>query len=373
MKRVLKWGLIGGGKGSQIGEAHRVAARLDGDYQLTAGALDIDPQRAKEFADELGIPSDRAYPNWQEMLVKESAHSDPIDLVTIATPNATHYEIAKAFLEAGFHVLCEKPLTLTVAEAKDLVALAKRAGKTNAVNFGYSGYPMVRQARAMIDQGELGKVRVIVAEFAHGSHADAADADNPRVRWRYDPVQAGVSSVLADAGVHALHMAGFVLGQSLYEISAHFDSCLAGRKLEDNALLSLRYSEGTIGHLWTSAVAVGQCHGLNLRIFGEKGGLRWSQEFPNQLYWTPLGETTRILERGADYLSPEAQIASRITVGHAEGMLGAFGNLYSDLYRKIVDPVAKPLYPTFDEGLEMVKAVHAAVDSSKEGGVWKRL
>ncbi|MDJ0968917.1 MAG: Gfo/Idh/MocA family oxidoreductase [Kiloniellales bacterium] len=379
MKQALSWGLVGGGSESQIGDAHRLAARLDGLYRFAAGALDIDPERGKAFARSLGIAEDRAYETWQEMLEREAARPDPIDLVTVATPNATHFEISRAFLERGFHVLCEKPMTMTPQEAEALAALAGAEDRFLAVNFGYSGYAMVRQARAMVRNGELGRVRLVVAEFAHGSHGDAADADNPRVRWRYDPKQAGVSSVLADAGIHALHLASYVTDQSVASVSADFVSCVAGRELEDDAMLLLRYDGGAVGRLWTSAVAIGQVHGLNIRVFGETGGLRWDQESPNQLHWTPLGEPTRILERGGDGLAPEAQRASRITVGHPEGLVGAFGNLYRDLHDAIAaahEGESSPWLaglPLADAGVETVKVVHAAAESARKAGTWVKV
>lgn len=379
MQHPLKWGLIGGGKGSQIGDAHRLAARLDGLFTFDAGALDIDPARGKAYAVDLGVSPDRAYGSWQEMLDGEAARDDRIDLVTVATPNATHYEIARAFLDKGFHVLCEKPMTMTVEEAEELEAFAAERTRILAVNFGYTGYAMVRQARAMVAQGDLGRIRLVVAEFAHGFHGDAADADNPRIRWRYDPAQAGVSSVLADCGIHALQMASYVIGQSVESVSADFVSCVEGRLLEDDAQLAIRFGGGAVGRLWTSAVAVGQVHGLNIRIFGEKGGLRWHQEFPNQLHWTPLGEPTRVLERGGAGLYPEADRASRITVGHAEGLFGAFGNIYRDLHDAITAARAGETSPALSDlplapaGVETVKLVHAAANSAKQDGKWVML
>ena len=379
LRQKLRWGLVGGGEGSQIGGAHRIGATIDGEFELVAGALDIDPARGREFAASIGIPAVRAYGDWQAMIRRESAldPAERLDLVTIATPNATHHEIAKAFLESGFHVLCEKPITTTVADGEDLLAAARSADRILAVNYGYSGYPMVRQARAMVRDGRLGRIRVIVAEFAHGSHADAADADNPRVRWRYDPAQAGISSVLADTGLHALHMACFVIGSEVTRVSADFASTVAGRTLEDDAMVALRFSGGEVGRLWASAVAVGQQHGLTLRVFGERGGLRWSQEQPNQLFWTPLGEPTQVLERGDSRLSEEARQASRITIGHAEGMLGAFGNIYLDLAAAIrasaegrdPDP-SRRCFPTGGEGVKTLAVVHAAARSAREGGRW---
>ena len=294
----LRWGLIGGGEGSQIGGTHRIAAGLDGAFELVAGALDVDPERGRDFAIRLGIPEDRAYGDWREMLDGESSRQDRVDLVTVATPNASHHAITKAFLEQGFDVLCEKPLTTTVEEAEDIVRTARERGRVVAVNYGYSGYALVRHMKAMVARGDLGRIRVVVAEFAYGHHADAADADNPRVRWRYDPKLAGVSSVVGDAGIHALHMACFVTGENIETVSADFASTVAGRELEDDALVAFRMSGGAVGRLWASAVAIGRMHGLTLQVYGEKGGLSWEQERPNQLYYTPLGEPTRIIERG---------------------------------------------------------------------------
>ena len=373
----LSWGLIGGGEGSQIGPAHRLSAALDGLYAMSAGALDADAAKGRDFARRLGIPVDRAYGDWREMLAGERGRADRIDLVTVATPNATHYEIAKAFLEAGINVLCEKPMTMSVAEAQDIVALAQRGPALCAVNYGYSGYALVRHMRAMVARGDLGKIRLIKAEFAHGFHADAADADNPRVRWRYDPAQAGASAQFADCGIHALHMACFVAGQQPRELSADFVSCIVSRALEDDAMVNFRLDGGATLRLWTSSVAIGRMHGLNIQIFGEKGGLRWAQEWPNQLYWTPLNGRVEILERGGPGLSPEADRASRVTIGHAEGMPLAFANIYADLAEAIAaqkqgrapDPLAL-CYPTALDGLRSMAAIAAAVDSARLGGKW---
>jgi predicted dehydrogenase len=373
----LRWGLVGGGEDSQVGGIHRIAAGLDGAYDFVAGAVDIDPARGREYAIRLGAAEDRAYGDWREMLASESARPDRLDLVTVATPNNSHYPITKAFLESGFDVLCEKPMTVTVGEAEDVVEVVRRTGRICAVNFGYSGYALVRHARAMVARGDLGRVRVVVAQFAHGHHADAADADNPRVRWRYDPKLAGVSSVVADAGIHALYLACFVTGQNVETLSADFASTIAGRELEDDGLVAFRMSGGTVGRLWASAVAVGRMHGLAIEVYGEKGGLRWTQEQPNQLYWTPLREQTRIIERGAAGLSPEAERASRVPIGHAEGYFGAFGNIYADLAevlrarreRRAADPAAL-WYPNAEDGLRSVAAVDAAARSAARRGAW---
>ncbi len=373
----LNWGMIGGGEGSQIGPAHRLGSGLDGAFSFVAGALDHRADAGREYAQRLGIAEDRAYGDWQEMLAGESAREDRIDLVTIATPNSTHFEIAKAYLEAGFHVLCEKPMTVTVDEAEEIVRLAAGSNRICAVNYGYTGYSLVRHMRAMIARGDLGKVRVVVAEFSHGHHADAADAENPRVRWRYDPSQMGVSAQFADCGIHALHMASFVTGQEVTKLSADFASTLPIRELEDDAMVNFRMDDGVVGRLWTSSVAVGRMHGLAIQVFGEKGGLRWAQEQPNQLIWTPTGGRNQVIERGEAGLSPEADRASRVTMGHAEGMPLAFANVYSDLAECIraqkedrpADPAAT-LYPTAADGLRSMAAVHSAVSSAKANGEW---
>lgn len=373
----LTWGIVGGGEGSQIGPVHRICAALDARFEMKAGALDVNPAKGRDFALRLGIAEDRAYGNWKEMLTVEASRKDRIDLVTVATPNATHYAITKAFLEAGIDVLCEKPMTVTVEEAEDIVATAKRTSAICAVNYGYTGYSLVRHMRAMAARGDLGKIRMIVVEFSHGFHADAADADNPRMRWRYDPSQAGISGQFADCGIHALHMASYVSGQNARELSSDFVSTIASRQLEDDAMVNVRLDGEVTVRLWTSSVAVGSFHGFNIRVFGEKGGLRWAQQRPDQLYWTPVNDRTEVIERGSGNLSPEAERATRIATGHSEGMLVAFANIYADLAEAITakkqgrapDPLASH-YPTAVDGLRSIAAIRAAVDSARNGGRW---
>jgi predicted dehydrogenase len=375
--RRLGWGLIGGGEGSQIGPAHRLGARVDGLFDFVAGALDHRPEEGRAYGRRLGLAADRSYGDWREMLDGERTRADRVDLVTVATPNATHFEITRAFLAAGFHVLCEKPMTMTVEEGEEIVGLARETGRICAVNYGYTGYSLVRHMRAMVARGDIGAVRMVVAEFAHGHHADAADADNPRVRWRYDPAQAGISAQFADCGIHALHMASFVIGQQVSRLSADIVSCIPVRELEDDAQVNLRFDGGAVGRLWTSSIAIGRQHGLTLQVFGEKGGLRWAQEHPNQLYWMPLGQRLQVIERGEAGLSPEADRSSRVTVGHAEGMPLAFANIYRDLADTIVaqaegrrpDP-ASSLYPRAEDGLRSMAAVFAVAASGRDGGGW---
>ncbi|MEO0402342.1 MAG: Gfo/Idh/MocA family oxidoreductase [Pseudomonadota bacterium] len=372
----LQWGMIGGGEGSQIGPAHRLGAGLDGVFEFSAGALDHRPDEGREYGQRLGL-GDRAYGSWQDMLEGERKRDDRVDLVTVATPNATHYEITKSFLEGGFHVLCEKPMTMTVEEGQEIVEIAQKTGNICAVNYGYTGYSLVRHMRAMVARGDIGNVRLVVAEFAHGHHADAMDADNPRVRWRYDPAQAGVSAQFADCGIHALHMASFVTGQEVEKLSADTVSCIDVRTLEDDAMVNFRMDGGAVGRLWTSSVAIGRQHGLGIQVFGETGGLRWSQEQPNQLFYMPLNERLQVIERGEANLSPEADRTSRVTIGHAEGMPLAFANIYTDLAEaisarkegRLMDAAAN-LYPRAEDGLRSMAAVFAVADSGKQDGAW---
>ncbi len=365
----LNWGLIGGGRGSQIGPAHRIGARADGNFALVAAALDHRPDEGRRFARELGVSGDRAYGTWRDMLAGERNRGDRPDLVTVATPNSTHFEITRAFLEAGFHVLCEKPMTMTVEEGEEIVRVAARCGRICALNYCYSAYPMVREMRAMVRRGDLGAIRLVVTNFSHGHHADAGEAGNPRIRWRYDPAMAGVSGQMADCGVHALHLANFITGDEVIGLSADFSSCIAGRDLEDEAMVCYRTRNGAVGRLWTSAVAIGRQHGLEIQVFGGRGGLRWASEQPNQIFWTPLGERTQIVEKGEAGLSDEAAGLSRVAIAHPEGFPLAVANIYVDFAASIKGEVRNGL-PTAEDGLWSVAAVHAAVTSARNDGVW---
>jgi predicted dehydrogenase len=365
----LKWGLIGGGEGSQIGPAHRLGALADGHFDLVAGALDHRPEAGRAYAMRLGVAADRAYGDWREMLAGEKGRADRVDLVTVATPNSTHYEIAKAFLEAGFHVLCEKPMTVTVEEGEDLARTSARVGKVCAVNYCYSAYPMIRQARAMVRAGEIGRVRLVVTSFSHGHHGDATDADNPRVRWRYDPAQAGVSGQFADCGIHALHMASFICDDEVERLSADFASTIPSRLLEDDAMVNFRMGKGTVGRLWTSSVAIGRQHGFDIQVFGETGGFRWASEQPNQLVYTPVGGRTQIMEKGEGGLCEDARRLSRVAIAHPEGFPMAVANIYCDL-SDTIRGTARDGLPLATAGVRSIAAVHAAVASAKAGGAW---
>ncbi len=365
----LNWGMIGGGEGSQIGPAHRLGALADGNFTLSAGALDHDADKGRAYAQRLGVAADRAYGDWREMLEGERGRDDRVDLVTVATPNATHFEITKAFLEAGFHVLCEKPMTMTVAEGEEIVRVARASGKICAVNYCYSAYPMVREMRAMVRSGQIGHVRLVVTNFSHGHHGDATDADNPRVRWRYDPAMAGVSGQFADCGIHALHMASFITGNQVEKVSADFASTIPSRVLEDDAMVNFRMSGGTVGRLWTSSVAIGRQHGFDIQVFGETGGMRWASEQPNQVYYTPVGGRTQIMEKGEAGLSSDAARLSRVAIAHPEGFPLAVANIYVDLAAVIRGEMRDGL-PLAEDGLRSMAAVYAAVDSAKAAGKW---
>ena len=260
-------------------------------------------------------------------------------------------------------------MTMTVEEGEEIVKIAAKSGKTCAVNYCYSAYPMVREMRHMVRSGEVGKVRLIVTNFSHGHHGDAADADNPRVRWRYDPAMAGVSGQFADCGIHALHMASFIADNQVVSLSADFASTIPSRELEDDAMVNFRLEGGTVGRLWTSSVAIGRQHGFDIQVFGETGGMRWASEQPNQVYYTPVGGRTQIMEKGDDSLSDEAGRLSRVAIAHPEGFPLAVANIYVDLAATIRGETRDGL-PTAEDGLRSMAAVHQAVESAKNDGAW---
>ena len=365
----LKWGMIGGGEGSQIGPAHRLGALADGLFEFSAAALDHRPDVGRTYAKSLCISEDRAYGDWKEMLNREKNREDCIDLVTVATPNSTHFEITKSFLEAGFNVLCEKPMTMTVDEGEEIVKIASKSGKLCTVNYCYSAYPMVRQARDMVQNGELGKIRLIVTNFSHGHHGNAEDANNPRVRWRYDPQMAGVSGQFADCGIHALHMASFIGNDEVESVSADFASTIKGRELEDDAMVNFRMSSGIVGRLWTSSVAIGRQHGFDIQVFGEKAGLKWKSEHPNQLIYSKVGNRTEIIEKGENNLCEDALRLSRVAIAHPEGFPLAVANIYVDIAATLKGDKRANL-PTASDGLRSMAAVYSATESAKNNGKW---
>jgi predicted dehydrogenase len=370
--------MVGGGRGAFIGAMHRMAARLDDRFDLVAGALASDPERAMVSASELGI---RGYPDFAAMIATEAARVDGAEAVAIVTPNHMHHAPAKAALEAGLHVICDKPLALTVAEAEDLVATAQRAGRVFVLTHNYAGYPMVRQARAMVRAGELGAIRVVQVEYPQDWLSTPLEQTGQKqAAWRTDPARAGLGGSLGDLGTHAHHLAEFVTGLRVESVLADVQSFVTGRRVDDNAHLLLRFDGGARGMLWSSQVAPGNENALRLRVYGERGGLAWSQEHPNQLLHTPLGEAPRVLARAVGALHPAAAHATRIPSGHPEGYLEAFAQLYRDAAEQIVamregrapDPLSTDT-PKVEDGLRGMRFVAAAVASAQAGGVWTAL
>ncbi|WP_333671315.1 Gfo/Idh/MocA family oxidoreductase [Elioraea tepidiphila] len=373
--RRIRLAMVGGGRGAFIGAVHRMAARLDDRFELVAGALASDPERAMASAAGLGI---RGYPDFRAMIAAEAGRADGAEAVAIVTPNHMHHAPAKAALEAGLHVICDKPLALTVAEAEDLVATARRTGRVFVLTHNYSGYPMVRQARAMVRAGELGALRVVQVEYPQDWLSTPLEQTGQKqAAWRTDPARAGLGGALGDLGTHAHHLAEFVTGLRVESVLADVQSFVAGRRVDDNAHLLLRFVGGARGMLWSSQVAPGNENALRLRVYGERGGLAWSQEQPNQLLHTPLGEAPRVLARAVGALHPAAAHATRIPSGHPEGYLEAFAQLYRDAAEQIAalregrapDPLSTDT-PTVEDGLRGMRFVAAAVASAQAGGTW---
>ncbi len=380
-KRRIRLGMIGGGAGAFIGAVHRMAARLDDRYELVAGALSSDAKRARASAIELGIAPDRAYGTYAEMLKGEAKRADRIDAVAIVTPNNLHHAPAKAFLEAGFHVICDKPLTTTLSDALDLAAAVKRTKLVFGLTHNYTGYPMVRQAREMVASGALGKLRVIQAQYAQDWLATPLERTGQKqAAWRTDPKRSGPAGSLGDIGTHAYNLACFVTGLACDSVAADVTTFVAGRKLDDNVHVMLRFKGGARGMLWASQVASGNENNLRLRIYGEKAGLEWHQEEPNYLLFTPLGENPRRLSRGGAGALPVAAHATRVPAGHPEGYIEGFAQLYADLAEQIgarierrkPDP-ASLLVPGVVEGVDGVRFIAAVLDSGRRDGAWVKL
>jgi predicted dehydrogenase len=378
MSRRLRLGMIGGGRGAFIGAVHRMAARLDDRYELVAGAFSSDPQRSRDSGAELLLDPGRCYGSVDEMVRAEGARTDRIDVAAVVTPNHLHHVATKKFLEAGCHVICDKPLTTTVADAADLVSTAERARRVLAVTYNYSGYPLIRQAKEMIAAGELGELRAVQVEYAQDWLTTPLEAEGQKqASWRTDPQQAGAAGAVGDIGTHAFHLAEFVTGSRVSQLAADLSAQVAGRKLDDNAQMLLRFASGARGGLWVSQVAVGSENGLRLRVYGAKGGLEWSQEEPNHLRHAPYGQQPRVIARGGPGATPLAASAARIPSGHPEGYLEAFAQVYRDIADLIAAYDAKTppqagalLVPTAKDGLRGVQFVHAAVDSSRRNAAW---
>jgi predicted dehydrogenase len=377
----IRLGMVGGGQGAFIGGVHRIAARIDGDFQFVAGALSSDPDRAKASAAELGLDPDRSYGSFSEMAKAEAARADGIEAVSIVTPNHMHWPAAKAFLDAGIHVICDKPLTSTLADAKKLAALAEKSGRLFVLTHNYTGYPMVRQAREMIQAGMLGEIRVVQAEYPQDWLTEKVeDTGSKQATWRTDPKQSGAGGATGDIGTHAYNLARFVTGLELDALSADLSAFVKGRLLDDNAHVMLRFKSGAKGMLWASQVAPGNENALKLRVYGTKGGLEWSQEDPNYLWFTPFGEPKRLITRGGAGAGTAAGRVSRIPPGHPEGYLEGFATIYAEaakairaVRRKGGKVPKEVLFPTVKDGVEGVAFVEACVKSSKKNGAWTKL
>ncbi|MGI6011273.1 MAG: Gfo/Idh/MocA family protein [Ruminococcus sp.] len=376
VKEPIRWAMIGGGKGSQIGYIHRSAALRDFNFQLVAGAFDIDPERGKEFGKELHVAEHRCYPDYQTMFQEEAKRDDGIQAVSVATPNGTHYEITKAALNAGLHVVCEKPLCFTYEQAKELEQLALQNNRIVGITYGYAGHQMIEEARKLIAEGKLGKIRIVDMQFSHGFHNVAVEKNTASTKWRVDPKMAGPSYVLGDLGTHPLYLSEVMLpDMKIKRLMCSRQSFVESRApLEDNAMTIMEYENGAVGYVWSCCVNCGSMHGQKIRIIGEKASLEWWDERPNQMTLEVQGEPVRILERGMGYLSESALADDRIGGGHPEGLFEAWSNLYSRFAQAMeaADQGRKVdlIYPGIHAGVEGVRWVENCVRSADQGAVW---
>ncbi len=377
--RALRLGVIGGGPGGMIGPMHRNAARLDGRFVIVAGVPSSDPARAAAAGAAIGLPEGRSYGTVSAMIDAERARADGIEAVAIMSPNDAHYPAAIAAIEAGLDVICDKPMTNTLADARDLAARVRASGRVFCLTHAYAAYPMVRQARAMVAAGAIGAVRAVQVEYLHAGMATRVEDGpmTPKLRWKLDPARGGPSLVLGDIGTHAHHLACFVAGLPLARLAADLGALVPGRTIDDTAALLLRFEGGARGTLFVSQAMAGSENNLNLRVWGESGLLEWAQTDPNYLHFAPLDRPMQRLARGDADLLPPAQRLVRIPRGHPEGLLEAFANLYRDAAEAIAaritgtppDPLALD-FPTAEDGVRGVAFVEAAVRSGRDGGAW---
>jgi predicted dehydrogenase len=370
--RRIRLGMVGGGNDAFIGAVHRIASRLDDKYELVAGALSASPEKSRASGSALGLA--RVYDDFKQMASREARRKDGIEAVAIVTPNHVHYAAAREFLKRGIHVICDKPLTSTLTDAKKLVKAAEESGALFILTHNYTGYPMVRQARAMVQAGELGKIRVVQAEYPQDWLT--VEQDFKQANWRTDPAQAGAGGSTGDIGTHAFNLACFVTGLEVESLAADLQAFVPGRRVDDNAHVMLRFAGGARGMLWSSQVAPGNENALRLRVYGDKGGLEWAQEDPNYLWHTPFGQPKRLLTRNGAGAGDAAARVSRIPPGHPEGYLEAFASIYAEaaaaiLARRDGEPTPDGvLYPTVRDGLKGVQFVSACVKSSARNAAW---
>ncbi|MFY0680177.1 MAG: Gfo/Idh/MocA family oxidoreductase [Thalassovita sp.] len=370
----LRLGMVGGGQGAFIGAVHRIAARIDGDWDLVAGALSSDAERAKASAAELGIAPERAYTDFNDMATAEAAREDGIDAVAIVTPNHMHAGPAIAFMKAGIHVICDKPLSATMEDALAIQAAQAESGKLFVLTHNYTGYPLIRQAREMVARGDLGELRLVNVEYVQDWLTE--EVDNKQAAWRTDPARSGAGGAIGDIGTHAFNLAGYVTGQNPAHLSADLDAFVAGRRVDDNAHVMLRYASGAKGMLWASQVAVGNENGLRLRIHGTKGGLEWGQENPNQMTFTKFGEPKQILTRAGAGATDAGLRGVRTPGGHPEGYLEGFATIYAEaaaLVRHADYGTALPEgthVPDLQDGLLGMRFLQACLSSTANDAAW---
>ncbi len=374
-KGRIRLGMVGGGNDAFIGGVHRIASRIDDHYELVAGALSSTPEKARASGEALGLP--RIYDDFKQMAIREARLKNGIEAVSIVTPNHVHYGAAREFLKRGIHVICDKPLTSTLADAKKLVAAAEKSDALFILTHNYTGYPMVRQAREMVASGEIGAVRVVQVEYPQDWLT--VPQDFKQAEWRTDPARSGAGGSTGDIGTHAYNLACFITGLEATELAADLEAFVPGRQVDDNAHVLLRFDGGAKGMLWSSQVAPGNENALRIRIYGDKGGLEWAQEDPNYLWHTPFGEPKRLITRGGAGAGEAAGRVSRIPPGHPEGYLEGFATIYTEAAQAImaardgsaVDPAVT--YPTVSDGLKGVQFVDACVRSSKRNAAWVKL
>lgn len=380
--RRLRYAMVGGGQGAFIGAVHRRAMALDGQYELVAGALSATAERARSSGRELGLADDRNHADWQALLADELRRpvEQRADLVVIVTPNHVHFDVARAFTAAGVHVVCDKPLVHTLAQAEELVSLSRQQGTVFGVTYNYTGYPMVRQAREMIRAGELGEIRKVVVQYHQGWLATRAElAGNKQAAWRADPARSGAAGAMGDIGSHAENLLATVTGLEVESLCADLSSLVSGRALDDDASVLLRLSNGARGVLIASQVAIGAENDLRLQVHGSLGSLAWRQEEPNELLHSTLQAPARRLTRASPGLSQAAQCATRLPSGHPEGFIEAFANLYlgvaADIRARLAGHTASALeadYPRVADGARGVRFIEATLASSAAGGQWVR-
>jgi predicted dehydrogenase len=379
--RRLRLGMVGGGQGAFIGAVHRIASRIDDEYELVAGALSADPKKAQASGRELGLAPDRIYSDYKAMAKAEAKRADGIDAVAIVTPNHMHVPVAKAFIEAGVHVICDKPLALNLKEAKSLEALLKK--KKNlvfALTHNYSGYPMIRQAKEMVASGVLGDIRLVQGEYPQDWLTTALEQTGQKqAAWRTDPKRSGAGGCVGDIGTHTYQLMCDVSGLTLDQLSCDLTSFVKGRKLDDNVNAMLRFKGGAKGMLWASQVAPGNENGLKIRVYGTKGGVEWTQADPNYLWYTPFGEPKRLITRGGAGSGALAARVTRVPPGHPEGYLEGFANIYTETAKAIrtardgKKPDKLVTYPGIKDGVDGMAFIEACVKSSKANAKWVKV